>query len=384
MAAPPTMDADATRLTGELVRRDTVEGSEARAADLLQPWLEAAGLTVRRHELAAGRVGLVAHGSAAPRLVLTGHLDTVPALETSWSFDPWSGAVVDGLVRGRGATDMKGGVAAVVAAVASLAGQAALPPDVAVVLTAGEETGCDGATAMAAHGALSPLVTAGAPPDLVVAEPTGLEIRRGHRGVVWAQVSAEGLAAHGSLPQAGRNAIGPLAAGVARLPVVDAGLHHPVFGPVTWNVGTFHGGRRHNVVADHAEVGLDVRTVPGVGAREVRARIRELFGTDVDVDVTVELPAVLTSESDPLIGRATDLVGAGPRDLTSAVATFFTDASVLAGALGGSSVLVLGPGIPDRAHAIDEIASAQQIEQAVEVYVALTRDGGPAGTTRPR
>lgn len=379
-AKSTTRGEDAARLAAELVRRDTAEGNEAILVELLQPRLEAAGLTVRTHELIPGRAGLVAFDSTPARLVFTGHLDTVPASSSHWSWDPWSGAVVDGLLRGRGATDMKGGVAAVVVAVESLVANDALPEGVGVVLTAGEETGCQGARAMAEADALTPLRRTDSPPDLVVAEPTDLVVRRGHRGVIWLDATAEGDAVTASAPQLGRNAIRSLAEGLTRLPTVDRSLDHPVFGPVTWNVATFRGGgRRRNVVPDHATVGFDVRTVPGVGADEVQARAREVFGADVAVAITLELAPVVTDEMDPLIQRAAALVGVPDGGLRLAVASFATDASVLAGALGGSPVLLLGPGLPERVHGIDEVCPLTHIRRAVDVYARLGGEPDGAG-----
>lgn len=365
----------AARLASELVRHDTVEGNEAVLADLLQPRLRTAGLTVHRHELAPGRAGLVALSSAPARTVFTGHLDTVPAGPDRWSWDPWSGELVGGLLRGRGSSDMKGGVAAIVSAVEALAADGMLPDGVGVVLTAGEETGSAGARAMATADALAPLRGGGSPPGLVVAEPTDLVLARGHRGVVWAEVVTEGVAVPASQPQVGRNAIVPLARGVASLPVVDAALDHPVYGPTTFNVGTFHGGHRRNTVADHAAVSLDVRTVPGVTAADVRRRLAEVFGPDADVTITLALEPVLTEADHSLIMHAAQLVGEPPGGLETAVRTFATDASVLAPALGGASVLLLGPGLPDRVHAADEVCPASQIRRAAQIYARLAADG---------
>lgn len=366
---------EAVHLAAELVRQDTAERQEGVLAELLQPRLETAGLGVRRHEFAPGRAGLVATGRTPPGLVFTGHLDTVAASSADWSWDPWSGGVIDGLLRGRGSSDMKGGVAAIVAAAESLAREGRLPEDVAVVLTAGEETGCEGARAMTKAGLLGPLSDRNSPPDLVVAEPTDLVPVRGHKGVVWLEVTTTGVSAHGSSPQLGRNAVTSLAEGVTRLETVDTGLVHPVFGSVTWNVGTFHGGTRPNVVPDRASAEVDVRTVPGVGSDEVRARARDLFGPDAEIAVTFESDPVLTDESDPLIERAVALFP-GSEQPEPTVASFFTDASVLADALGGSSVLVLGPGAPGQAHAIDESCAVTKIERAVEIFAALAVERG--------
>ena len=134
---------DAVDLACELVRLDTRGGGESAAAALLAGHLEDAGLSVAVHETRPGRANVVArHGDETP-VTLTGHLDTVPADEAVWSFDPLAGDVVDGRLRGRGSSDMKAGVAAAVVAAAEHV--RAGGRGVQVVLTFGEETGCEGA-----------------------------------------------------------------------------------------------------------------------------------------------------------------------------------------------------------------------------------------------
>ncbi|MEY2536230.1 MAG: succinyl-diaminopimelate desuccinylase, partial [bacterium] len=144
------MTSDVVELTRELVRTQTVNppGDEARAAQLLAARLESAGLEVTAHEPAPGRTSLVARWpgrSDAPALCLTGHLDTVPLGGREWARDPFGGEIDGDRLHGRGSSDMKGGVAAIVVAAERVAALGRGRAGLELVLCAGEETGCEGA-----------------------------------------------------------------------------------------------------------------------------------------------------------------------------------------------------------------------------------------------
>src|SRR5262249_32879770 len=160
-------------LTQELVRFRTINppGDERACAERLASLLESAGFAVDLVPFGEKRAQLIARiGGTAEKLPLgfTGHLDTVPLGAQPWSVDPLAGEIADGKLYGRGSSDMKSGVAAFVAACTALADKLAGTPGVVLLITAGEETGCTGAAAMANGTARLP--RAGA---LVVAEPTG-------------------------------------------------------------------------------------------------------------------------------------------------------------------------------------------------------------------
>src|SRR5262245_35310598 len=143
------MPTDVVALTRELVRFDTINppGAEAVAVDHVARLLDAAGFAVRTHELGPGRTSLVARigsGDGAP-LCFTGHIDTVPLGGQPWTRDPHAGELGDGRLYGRGSSDMKSGLAAFVTAAVDLAPHLGGTPGLELVVTAGEETGCDGA-----------------------------------------------------------------------------------------------------------------------------------------------------------------------------------------------------------------------------------------------
>ncbi|HEU5029071.1 MAG TPA: M20 family metallopeptidase [Spirillospora sp.] len=356
---------DALDLARRLVRIDTRGGGERRAADVVADVLDRAGFTVRVDEPAEGRANVVArHGPEAPRVpvTFTGHLDTVPADASGWSFDPLSGDVRDGRLLGRGSSDMKAGVACQVEAAVRAVREGLPAPQ--LVFTFGEETGCDGAAV------LDPAVLA-ATDLLIVAEPTGNRTVLGHKGTLWLKATARGVSAHGSRPELGRNALAALAAAAVRVHGHAGWPVSPTHGPATVNVGTFHSGVQPNLVPDRAEMRLDVRTVPGFGADEAVAAISGLCGEEVELERLVDLPGVATDPAAPGMPEVLELLAPGSSGAAPEYATYFTDASVLAGLLGGPDVVIYGPGDPEQAHVTDETCSVARVGAAAEALYRL-------------
>jgi succinyl-diaminopimelate desuccinylase len=369
--------AGVVELTQELVRTETINppGNEARAADLLAARLDAAGLEVTAHELGGpGRTSLVARwrgGGNAPALCLTGHLDTVPLGGSDWARDPLGGEIDGDRLYGRGASDMKGGVAAIVVAAERVAALGRGRAGLELVLCAGEETGCDGALALArADGALG---RAGA---LLVAEPTTNYPCVAHKGVVWLDALAQGRTAHGSMPHLGDNAIHKLARAIVALEgfAFDA-EPHPLLGEPTLNVGTVSGGINVNSVPDRARAGLDVRIVPGLGADTVAAQLRAAVGDDVRIETRLALDPVDTDPDDPWVREVFGVMGplAGERSVEPRGLAYFTDACALVPAYGTPPAIVCGPGDADQAHRTDESCSVAALEAAADGFFEIAR-----------
>jgi succinyl-diaminopimelate desuccinylase len=357
----------AVDLALELVKLDTINppGREQPAADLLAARLESAGLEVARHEHGPGRVSLVARwaGSAdRPALCMTGHLDTVPLGGAPWSAEPF-GELRDGRLYGRGASDMKAGVAAIVLAAERVAAAGRGAAGLELVLCAGEETGCEGALALAGAGALG---RCGA---VLVAEPTGGVPHVAHKGVVWARARTEGRTAHGSAPHLGVNAIYPLARAVTALAELRFDVEpHPVLGEPTLNVGTIAGGVGTNVVPDRAEAGIDVRTIPGMSGAAVLERLRSACGPEVSLEPVIDLGPVATDPDDPWVRGVFEIAGSSGGGLA-----YFTDAAALTPAYGGPPTVIWGPGEAAQAHQTDEWAETAKIEAAADAFTEVAR-----------
>jgi succinyl-diaminopimelate desuccinylase len=365
---------NATELTRELVRIDTVNPTspERPCAERVGKLLEDAGYTIAFHEFAPGRASVVARrGPGDAPLCFAGHLDTVPLGAASWSKDPFGGELDGGRLYGRGSSDMKSGVAAMVEAALRLSKTPLRKEGITLVLVAGEETGCEGAAHLArTRGALG---RAGA---LLVGEPTGNQPVIGHKGALWLKARTRGVTAHGSMPQLGVNAVVKAARAVLALSDFrfDA-APDPLLGSPTLNVGTVHGGLNVNSVPDEAVIGIDIRTVPAVKHAELKRKLQALLGPDVELTSTVDLEGVRTPEDDPFVQRVREITAKVTGEQTPpGTATYFTDASVLTPAYGGVPTVVLGPGEMALCHQTDEHCRVARIEQAVEIYAQVARD----------
>jgi acetylornithine deacetylase/succinyl-diaminopimelate desuccinylase-like protein len=348
-AVPQGLGPSAVDLLGRLIGMNTVNppGGEAELQDFLEAKLAAAGFECEQLAAEPGRSNLVARlrGAAdGPTLTLLGHVDTVRADPGEWSFDPWAGDVVDGWVRGRGALDMKGQVAAEVAAAIAL-GESGWRPragELLVVITADEEVG-GGLGAQWLCEQHQDKVRS----DFVVNEGGGVLVevggRRlftlsvGEKGIFRMRLRAKGQAGHASLPRIGDNAllklagyIGALAeqppaepsevgealleavfgepfegaegmrAGLERLraehPLLADYLVEPMLG-ITLTPTIAEGGKKANVIPSDAEVLIDCRVPPGSGKDEALAALKALIG---DGDYEVEFTEAVVGNSSPL------------------------------------------------------------------------------------
>ena len=366
---------DPIELTRTLVGFDTINppGNERPCAEHLGGLLDDGGFSVSYHEFAEHRSSLVARigGSAdAAPLCFTGHIDTVPLGAAPWTVDPFAGEISDGKLYGRGTTDMKSGVAAFVVAVLRLARELSKGPGVVLVITAGEETGCEGAYHLAGLGDV--LGEAGA---IVVAEPSSNQPWIGHKGALWLTARTTGVTAHGSMPEQGENAVYMAAHAISKLEDFDFNVaRHAVLGKPTLNVGTVHGGLNINSVPDMAEIGIDIRTTPDQDHAAIRSHLTGYLGDSVVLDPIVDVGGVLTDPSNEWMQEVFDvmsgILGSRPEPNT---ATYFTDASALTPAYGGAPTVILGPGEATLAHQTDEYCFTAKIEEAVEAYMEIAR-----------
>jgi succinyl-diaminopimelate desuccinylase len=367
---------DEIALTRELLRLDTINppGNERdcahRIGRLLQDW----GYAVDFYEYADRRTSLIARlggsDSKAP-ICLTGHIDTVPLGTAKWSRDPFSGEADGDKLYGRGSSDMKAGVAGILLAARNLAGHLRPTAGVVLVLTAAEEGGCIGSRHMIQVEGL--LGRAGA---MVVGEPTSNYPSVGHKGSMKMWARFRGVTAHGSMPHLGVNAIYKAAHAAAKLEKFEFHDHpHPVMGGPSLNVGTFHAGQTINSVPDEAVLGVDVRSIVGMNHAEVLARLQETLGTEAELDVFQDMPAVWTAPENEWMQRVFELcaktLGEKPEPRT---VSYNSDAGNFLKSWRGAPTVILGPGEPDMAHQTDEYCRMSRIRESVVLYEEIIRD----------
>jgi succinyl-diaminopimelate desuccinylase len=369
----PTIDV--IEITQKLISMNSVNppGNEAPAARFLGDLLYMNGFTVEYISYGDNRLHLVAEKGTNDNIpiVLSGHLDTVPLGEKSWSFDPFSGEIMDGKIYGRGSSDMKAGIAAMVVA-AIKATKENLDASVLLLLTAGEETGCQGAKHL-----IDNYPKLGNAKGLVIGEPTANMPAIGHKGGLYLNITATGKTAHSSMPHLGDNAIYKAAAGV--LKVQNFVFHEEediLLGLPTLNVGKFRGGLNLNSVADHAEFTIDARTTTKTDHVRLLKDLKKEMGSDMEIETLVDLNAVSTKESNPFVQIVYEACGISsdasqyPRAMP-----YLTDGAVLQPAFNGVPTVILGPGQPEMAHKTDEFCYLNKIKEAVNIYTNIILKG---------
>jgi len=374
---PPLDPQEALSLLCECINVKTANppGDEARLAGVLAGRLEAAGIRTDTHALAPGRANLLARLQGAgerPALVLSAHTDTVGPGEMPWQHDPWSARIDGDRLYGRGASDMKSGLAAMAMAMIVLRRAGVrLRGDLVFAASAGEEVDCLGARAFVASGALA---GAGA---IVVGEPTGGDVAVAHKGAVWLAVGTSGRTAHGSMPAQGVNAILRMQRVIDRLQAVRLpGPEHALLGAPTLSINAIQGGGAVNVVPDRCRIDVDVRTVPGHDVDTVTAAIRAAVGDlgfPVDVAVRASAAPVETDPDLPVVHLALDAAArVSGRPTSAGTVPYFTDASVYQPALR-LPVIVAGPGEARLAHQPDEWVAVPRYLDAIRFYAAFAR-----------
>ncbi|MBP6787067.1 MAG: ArgE/DapE family deacylase [Candidatus Promineofilum sp.] len=354
------------------INPDLVPGAagEAAVAAFIAGWLRAAGLEVHVEEVRPGRPNVIgiARGTGGGRsLLLNGHIDTVGVTGMSEPFIP---RVHDGRLYGRGAYDMKGGVAACMVAAVEAA-KLKLRGDVIVTAVMDEEYAGLGTLAIAErYGA----------DGAIVAEPTELELVVAHKGFVWLEVETQGVAAHGSRPHLGVDAIvkmGGVLAGLDRLvEELSRRPAHPLLGPPSVHASTIQGGGEWSTYPDRCTLAVERRLLPGetgdAAEAELQAIVVALTAADPAFRATVRRDLVrspLETPADAAILRAVQQAAAGVlgRPVEPAGVSFWTDAASLHEA--GIPTVLFGP-LGAGAHAVEEWVELASVQSCAEVYLA--------------
>jgi len=353
-------------------------GTEDEAVEVAGGILADLGVVAETVRGEAGRPSLVARlgADAGPSLAWNGHLDTVPAgSRDTWSSPPFEGRLVDGALVGRGACDMKGSIAATLAALAAIR-RAGVEPggSLWLHLAADEElAGLHGTKVLFENGFLDQDAA-------VVGEPTELQLGLAQRGGAWLTATAFGRAAHGSTPDLGVNAITSMARFLLRLQGGLPDRRHPLAGSPTINAAIIAGGSAPNVVPDRCRVDIDRRVIPGeTDPDEVLAPLRAVID-----DLTAEHPEV---RIDLEVREWTDAAEAPPDSRVAvlarrAVAAETGSEPVDAGFTGITDAryyinraripaVILGPGSLRVAHTADEWVAVEDLVTAARATARL-------------
>jgi acetylornithine deacetylase len=379
---------ETTRLLRDLVALPSInpmgrdlhgpEVYEERVTAYLEDFFRGLGVPYERQTIAAQRDNIVARVSqpgSARTWLWEAHQDTVPT--DNMTIDPFGAKIENGRLYGRGACDIKGGMAAMLAAFARLARERPRGAgNVIMACTVDEEHTFLG---------VQRLVQDRLGADMaVVAEPTQLEIVQAHKGVVRWHVETTGRACHSSSPEKGVNAIYHMAQVLGGVQVfadrLRASKADPLLGPPTLSVGRIEGGTSVNTVPDRCRIEVDRRVIPGedplAAPGELTVYLTQTAGVGVPFECSkpwLMAPALSPQGSQDLVarlGRAIDAVKGTHRATT---VPYGTDASTIAQA--GIPAVVFGPGDIARAHTRDEWVPLDEVEEASEILYRLACEG---------
>ncbi|MEM7387382.1 MAG: M20 family metallopeptidase [Verrucomicrobiota bacterium] len=369
----PSIPGSVSEMLQELIRIPSVnpDGSpdagpitgEKRCAEQVAAWLSEMGAAVVFEEVLPDRpnvLGRFPGPSGRPRIALAPHLDTVGV--DHMTIDPFGGEIRNGRIFGRGASDTKGTMAAMLWALHGMGPDrlAELNTEVTFVGLMGEETNQPGSRDFAKK-------HEGAFDFALIGEPTELDIVYVHKGCAWVELETRGRAAHGSMPERGENAILKMSRFFEEtLPVMTEDLRKysdPVLGGSTVNLGICQGGSRANIVPDRCVATLDFRTTPALAERGLKAFLSDYLTEEHSYRLLHECLPLSNDPENPYIKKLESL---GSR-LTGA--PWFCDAAMLAAR--GIPAVALGPGSIRQAHTNDEYLEVEALEKGAERYRAF-------------
>lgn len=376
-------EEEVVQVCQQLVRTKSVNppGDERQIAEFTAAFLKEAGFEAEVVMHAHGRGSTLAYLKGAggvPGLLFSAHLDTVPVGVEKWVHPPFDGVFADGKVWGRGSSDMKGGMAAMMVAAKHLAA-AKLPlrGDLVLAFTAGEEIDSLGAEALVNHPMLKNKQA------LIVSEPSSNDIYVAEKGALWLEISTQGKTAHGSMPDLGVNAVMMMVRFLEEFEKLEIPFDvHPMLGNFSRSVNTIEGGVKTNVVPDHCAVTIDMRTVPGQKHAEIIKKIEGLFELlsgqipqfRASLKVVNDRPPVTTA-SDHLAVRQFNAALArvtGTPAVPKGV-RYYTDAATYVPVLG-YPMIICGPGEAGMAHQPNEYVEASKLLEAARIYLAACLD----------
>jgi acetylornithine deacetylase len=373
--------SETTGLLRQLVAIDSINpdlvpggAGEGKIARFVAEWFERAGLEVVVDEAAPGRPNVVgiARGSGGGRsLLLNAHMDTVGVTGMERPHDPY---IENNRLYGRGAVDMKGGLAAIMVAGAA-ARQRGLRGDVIVTAVVDEEYASIGTAS---------IVKRWRADAAIVTEPTELQICTAHKGFAWFNVETKGLAAHGSRPDLGVDAIVKMGKALLGLEELDLTLRsaasHRLLGAGSVHASLIEGGQELSSYPERCSLSIERRTIPGETLQHIEAELPAIFSRIAAHDPTFQatVKTGLTREpfevslqepiAQTVLQHAQKLLG---REIAEVGGTGWMDSALLAAA--GIPTVVFGPGGAG-AHAVVEWSDLTQVEQCAEILTTVAED----------
>lgn len=366
------------KILADLVAIQSVNDHETTVAEYLKDLFEAHSIEAKILKITDTRANLMAEiGQGAPVIGVSGHMDVVSAGDQSnWTSDPFQLTERGGNLYGRGAADMKSGLAALVIAMIEIHEQKLLKKgSIRLMATTGEEVGGQGAYHFYKDGYMKDVDA------LVIAEPSQDTIIYSHKGSMDARIQSKGKAAHSSMPQLGYNAIDPL------IELVHEANHffrttdktNAVLGDLVMNTTIFQGGNQVNSIPEEAELEMNIRTIPEFDNDQVAKDLEKLVadqnqkGAKLSLDIYMSLPSVLAAKESKLSALAAKLGQEHlHQEIQTAASPGVTDASnFLRDKAPDFPFIMFGPGETKMAHQVDEYVNKDVYLNFVDLYVDL-------------
>ena len=380
------MDKDErVQVLRDLIQINSVNGNEAEVAAYLKQLFDKHGIEAQVEEFGDRRANLLVDlGSGDKVLGITGHMDTV-ALgdESKWTYPPLAAKVVGDKLYGRGAADMKSGLAAQVIALIELHDEGQLPEGhIRFIATAGEEYGTPGADRLEKAGVARDLSA------LVVGEPTSGDVVFAHSGSYNYRIKSVGKSVHSSEPERGLNALDTLVDYCLKeRTLFDDAPEDPYLGKIKHSVTIFKAGDQVNTIPDYAEIWGNIRATRAFGNDEVTARIKKAI-EEINAQGKAQLSFELLHDWRPV---ASDLKSDFVQDALAASKAAFadypehrtpelkttngaTDASVFVKSNPDLPVILLGADDWSIAHQIDEYTTISSFLAVTDAYKQIIRD----------
>lgn len=371
----------AVKLLKELLTIRSVNGrdDEGAVAEYLCKYFEQSGISAHIQRIDATHANVLAElegESDDASIFWNGHLDTVPYGDTGeWKTDPAVPVERDGFLYGRGASDMKSGLAAMVYALCEYKKSGRpVPRTIHFLGTCDEEKGGIGAREILKEVPETSIGT------LLIGEPTGCRLGVAQKGCLWLEIEAHGKTSHGAYPQEGCNAVEQAMALTGEIETYVKSFTHPVLGASTAQVTQISGGVAPNMTPDTCRILMDIRMTPGltsqmvVGQAEAFAAARSVTSEEkfrVSCRIVNDRRAIEIGESHPLVKQLSKELEKKGLPVETTGINFFTDASILVEHKLDAAVLLFGPGEAGMAHKPNERVEIEKYQKSIQVLMDL-------------
>ncbi|MCL1631540.1 ArgE/DapE family deacylase [Sporolactobacillus sp. CPB3-1] len=375
----------AIELLKNLLKTNTTNppGNEAEAAALIKPLFDSTGIetkivpySTRRHQLIA-----TLHGAEPGKvLAFTGHMDVVPVGELPWDHDPFGAEEAGGKIYGRGASDMKSGLAAMIAAMIQLKEEKVpLKGTLKFIATVGEETSSIGAEQLVGSGYANDFDA------VVIGEPTGNELSIAEKGALWVRLTTYGKTGHGSTPDCGINANEHMIALLSRFQSDFSFVYEAddLLSEPTSSIDVLRGGSGTNVIPDKCTVEIDMRTLPSQNHEEILASVQSLIDglkqdipeLRVKVEVINDMLPVKTPKDDPFVQQLVRVIeDVRKKKIEPYGFSGYTDGAFFAQTGRIFPITVVGPGSPQVAHQPNEYIERAPFFDSIQIYKRIAAE----------